>query len=223
MCLAWTTAASLVERIASQGQQRYLAKHQLCPKMHCFVRCLSYLVNFDRSSASSHWLRQGRICCTSQMQSLQALQRVGCFASRSTVRSPDHCYPMSFRCLFRGSSHCSSSCGPFRSSCGSGADRDSGQRGDRGAEAGQIEAIYQLGKLWNLICQEDEASWPSKWGLELGIIFVNWSLKCDNVTDRVVGQSSQQIALWSFAPPKSCLAFCRSYPRHISTWNGVAC
>lgn len=65
MCLAWTTPASLVETVVCQGQQRYLAKHQLRPPK-CHV-----------SSGPVHpqtLLRQGRICCRSQMQSLQALQ-----------------------------------------------------------------------------------------------------------------------------------------------------
>lgn len=45
---------------------------------------------------------------------------------------------------------------------------------------------------------------------------------CDDVIDKV-GQSTHLIALRIFAPPRCYLAFGRSYPRHISTWNGVAC
>ena len=124
MCLAWTTPASLVETVACQGQQRYLAKHQLRPP-----KCR---VSWGPVHPQT-WLRQGRICCRSQMQSLQALQLSWMFCVALNCYMAIPLLPtMSFRCL-RGSRFCSS-CSSSSSSCG-WTDRDSGERGDGGAEA----------------------------------------------------------------------------------------
>ena len=67
------------------------------------------------------------------MQSLQA-QEVGCFATALNCYMAVPLLPtMSFRCL-RGSRFCSSCSSSSSSSCG-WTDRDSGERGDGGAEA----------------------------------------------------------------------------------------
>lgn len=223
MCLAWTTPASLVETVACQGQQRYLAKHQLRPPK-CSV-----------SSGPVHpqtWLRlQAAFVAGARCRAFRHYSWVGCFATALNCYMAVPLLPtMSFRCL-RGSRFCSS-CSSSSSSCG-WADRDSAERGDGGAEApGTFFFAINLGSC-EFESQEDEASWLSKnpWGLEwleLGMIFLEKLDRLENfvlcdVTDKVVGQSTHLIALWIFAPPRCYLAFCRSYPRHISTWNGVTC
>lgn len=157
---------------------------------------------------------------------------VGCFALRSTVTWPYHCY---LPCL-SGASEAAASAAPAAPAAAPVVGPTEIQESEETEELRHRALFFrhQLGKLWiwrkpgRWSFLADSNPWGLEW-LELGMFFFkkldrleNFVL-CDDVTDKIVGQSNHLIALWIFAPPRCYLAFCRSYPRHISTWNGVAC
>ena len=137
MCLAWTTPASLVETVACQGQQRYLAKHQLRPQNAVF-RQVQCILKLDCAKAA---FVAGARCRAFRHRKLDVLQL------RSTVTWPYHCY---LPCL-SGASEAAASAAPAAAPAAAPVVGPTEIQESEETEELRHRALFfrhQLGKLW---------------------------------------------------------------------------